>query len=74
MSILVTCRKVLLRLLKQGYNPYTDNTELHRKLTSKNNAVNNPILVKKEIKDLSIADDKLNMTIQEAFDFGIKLK
>lgn len=35
LSILVTYRKVLLKLLKQGYNPYADNTELYLKSQSK---------------------------------------
>lgn len=36
LSVLVTYRKVLLRLLKQGYDPYGDNTELHKRLQTKN--------------------------------------
>lgn len=72
LSVLVTYRKVLLRLLKQGYDPYADNTDLHNSLRAKAKAP-------KDLKEVTtgthehISDEK-KMTLQEAFDFGIKQK
>ena len=39
MSVLVTYRKVLLKLLEQGYDPYSDNLELHQSLQRKNKVI-----------------------------------
>ncbi|WP_339715850.1 site-specific integrase [uncultured Kriegella sp.] len=74
MSVLVTYRKVLLRLLKQGYNPYTDNTELHQRLTSKNNDASGQVPTNKENKKTGRDDDGPKMTVREAFDFGLARK
>ena len=35
LEVLTVYRKTLLKLLKQGYNPFLDNTELYDKLNSK---------------------------------------
>lgn len=74
MSVLVTYRKVLLRLLKQGYNPYTDNTELHHRLNAKKDGASDQVLTKKKSKNLTIVDEGPKMTVQEAFDFGLARK
>lgn len=74
MEILTVYRKVLLRLLKQGYNPYADNTELYHQLNRKGKAAEpkkpkeeNTIIPTKEAETPS-------MDIREAFEFGLKLK
>ena len=74
MSVLVTYRKVLLKLLKLGYSPYSDNVELHRSLLAKN-----ALAVPSELpdKNLDKSDpilEKPKMTVKEGFDFAIKLK
>ncbi|MFX0558443.1 tyrosine-type recombinase/integrase [Maribacter sp. CXY002] len=74
LSVLVTYRKVLLRLLKQGYNPYSDNLELHHSLQSKNDTANTQRLANEGIKNLNLISNGKKMTVQEAFDFGIKRK
>ncbi len=74
LSILVTYRKVLLRLLKQGYSPYADNTELHHQLRSKNELTPKQIQSKHENRNLETVSGEPKMTVQEAFDFGLKLK
>jgi integrase len=71
MSVLVTYRKVLLRLLKQGYNPFKDNSVLYQELNIKKSAPDQ--------KELSSTNSKAKietpkMTLEEAFGFGIKRK
>jgi len=71
MSVLVTYRKVLLRLLKQGYNPFIDNSALYQELNIKKSAPDQ--------KELSSTNSKAKietpkMTLAEAFEFGIKRK
>jgi len=67
MSVLLMYRKTLLKLLKQGYNPFADNTELHQKLIAK---------TKGETRALIPIENKeeSSMQLQEAFDFGLNLK
>jgi len=67
MFVLLIYRKNLLELLKQGYNPFSDNTELHQKLISKEVGVTptSTVIEKKE---------ETSMQLQEAFDFGLQLK
>jgi len=67
MFVLLIYRKNLLELLKQGYNPFSDNTELHQKLNSKEVGVTtaSTVLEKKE---------ESSMQLQEALDFGLQLK
>jgi integrase len=70
LSVLVTYRKVLLKLLKQGYNPYVDNTELYLQIHSKESQV----LDKEKSNGLISIAAKPTMTLKEAFDFGLKQK
>ena len=74
MAVLVTYRKVLLRLLKQGYSPYSDNAVLHQNLNGKKNVAVSPILHDKEDQLADQKPEKDRMTLHEAFDFAIKLK
>ena len=74
MSVLVIYRKVLLRLLKKGYNPYSDNLDLHNNLQTKNKATATSDLSNKFVNRAETILEKPNMTVQEAFEFGIKLK
>ena len=69
MAILVVYQKALLELLQQGYNPYTDNKVVHKKITSKEKGLTTtqPTIHQKEIEETS-------MFLKEAFDFGLKLK
>lgn len=79
LAILSSYRRNLLKLLKEGYDPFKDNTDLF--LKSKENA-NNSIVEptqtkkssnnKKEISETVIETPK--MTLRDAFDFGLKLK
>jgi integrase len=74
LSVLVTYRKVLVRLLKQGYNPYVDNSELYLKTHSKE-SIKEPQVLDQEESDIPIAvEEKPLMTLKEAFDFGLKQK
>src|SRR5690606_18788581 len=65
LSILVTYRKSLLKLLKKGYSPYADNTEL---LSSKKQekAPIKPQIVEPEVVK------KESMCYKEAFTYGLK--
>ena len=67
MSVLVMYRNTLLRLLKQGYNPFADNKEFHQKLNS--NVKN-----KTTVSENSAKEEETSMQLQEAFDFGLNLK
>lgn len=72
LSILTAYRKSLIKLLKQGYNPYADNFELYQK--------KNPIAIASsgvhtlEKVNNSNAVEEPKMTLKEAFDFGLQLK
>ncbi|WP_282136362.1 tyrosine-type recombinase/integrase [Seonamhaeicola maritimus] len=74
MEVLVVYRKALLKLLKQGYNPYQDNTELHNKLNAKKEPAKNEIKTKVVEVRKEPASETPKMTIKQAFDFGLKLK
>ena len=74
MSVLVTYRKVLLRLLKQGYDPYSHKLELHQSLLTKNNVAVASVSPDKDHKKSDPIPDKTIMTVQEGFDFEINLK
>ena len=74
LSVLVAYRKVLLRLLKQGYNPYKDNTELYLQLQSKESQKKPQNLVKEEKISPKAVEEPPAMTLQDAFDFGLKQK
>ncbi len=64
MTVLVAYRKSLLKLLRLGYNPFADNTELYQKLNTK--TTSNP--------STSNVVEEESMTLQVAFDFSLKLK
>ena len=74
MSVLVTYRKVLLRLLKQGYDSYSHKLELHQSLLTKNNVAVASVSTEKDHKKSDPIPEKTIMTVQEGFDFRIKLK
>jgi integrase len=74
LSVLVTYRKVLIKLLKQGYNPYANNTELYLQLKSKENTTETHVLLQVKSNNLSAIEEKTSMTLQDAFDFGLKQK
>ncbi|WP_166963272.1 tyrosine-type recombinase/integrase [Yeosuana marina] len=74
LSVLVTYRKVLLRLLKQGYSPYEDNTELYQRLNSKEKPLEAQNIKQEDTKTSQEATETPSMDLREAFDFGLKLK
>ncbi len=73
MEVLLVYRKVLLKLLQQGYNPYEDNTDLHRQLQLGKNSSNQKKiepLLEKVVKNT----EEGKMPLKEALSFGLKLK
>ena len=78
MEVLIVYQKVLLRLLKQGYNPFLDNTEVHKKLHSKNTETQTKPSSLQNLSESSqntIAVEKEpKLGLREAFDLGLKLK
>jgi integrase len=74
MSVLVIYRKVLLRLLNQGYDPYSDNLELYKSLHRKNIVAVPADLTNNNLEKSVPLPEKTSMTVKEAFDFGMKLK
>jgi integrase len=73
LEVLVVYRKTLLKLLKQGYNPYADNSELYHKLNSKE--VSSPQILEHQINgNIRAIGEELGMTLSEAFDFALNLK
>jgi integrase len=74
LSVLVAYRKVLLRLLKQGYSPYKDNTDLYLQLQSKQAAKKSQHVETEEKRNPKAVEETPTMTLQEAFDFGLKQK
>lgn len=79
LEVLAVYRKVLLRLLKQGYNPFEDNTALYQKLLDKKAPTDAPqseeLQLTKERLVLGETSTKVpKMSLIEAFDFGLKLK
>jgi integrase len=74
LSVLVTYRKVLLKLLKQGYNPYGDNTELYQRLNTKETPPETQRVKLENTKTAQEATETPSMVLREAFDFGLKLK
>ncbi|WP_248723256.1 site-specific integrase [Seonamhaeicola sp. ML3] len=77
MEVLSVYRKTLLKLLKQGYNPFNDNTELFNKLKGKKEA---PKTQPQETASLpepeqpETVSETTKLSLKEAFDFGLKLK
>jgi integrase len=72
LSVLVTYRKALQKLLKKGYSPYSDNNELFAKSEENNSQMVSPnqTVTKTEVKS---AEESV-MTYKEAFAFGLKQK
>ena len=75
--VLTAYRKKLLQLLKTGFNPFEDNSELYQKNLSKENRKNSKegekviaINTVKKIEPTAIS----SRTIKEAFDFALNLK
>ena len=77
LSVLVMYRRSLLKFLKQGYNPFVDNSVLHLKLNPKEKVptlstiatpipTTSPAIIEKQ--------EETSMPLQEAFDFGLQLK
>ncbi|AOW20761.1 tyrosine-type recombinase/integrase [Urechidicola croceus] len=77
MSVLSVYRRKLLKLLKAGYNPFLDNTEVHDQSKKK---VEKKVEVKEKSKVLAVKEvipdkkEKPSMSIREAFEFGLNLK
>jgi len=79
LAILSSYRRNLLHLLREGYNPFKDNTALFLKPKEK---TNNSIVAPAQTRVLDNNKEESNetivetpkMTLREAFDFGLKLK
>ena len=79
LAILSSYRRNLLHLLKEGYDPFKDNTALFLKPKEKaNNSIVAPTQTKRirdNKKDITETVNKQpKMTLREGFDFGLKLK
>jgi integrase len=72
LSVLVTYRKALLKLLAKGYSPYSNNKEvlLSVKDTKTKSEISNPVLVPIEVEQVK----EPVMTYRDAFAFGLKQK
>ncbi|WP_411895461.1 tyrosine-type recombinase/integrase [Winogradskyella sp. A2] len=79
LEVLTVYRKVLLKLLKQGYNPFEDNTALFEKLNPKlgqktANNLSESISINQNVSEEEHDNSKGLTTITEAFEIGLKLK
>lgn len=74
LEVLTTYRRVLLKLLKQGFNPYKDNTELFQKLNKKKKTHSTPTPTTQIAPHLNCDNIEDKMSIDEAFKLGLKLK
>ncbi|TNJ42474.1 site-specific integrase [Tamlana fucoidanivorans] len=79
MEVLVVYRKALLQLLKQGYNPFSDNTELHNKLNGTSEPNTKPTeqgatSTEKTTATTPTAHQEPSMSTKAAFDFALQLK
>lgn len=71
LSVLVTYRKALQKLLKKGYSPYSDNKKLFAKFEeNKSQIVSSQTVSQTEVK----GTEESVMTYKEAFSFGLKQK
>lgn len=68
LSVLTAYRKKLVQLLKAGFNPFEDNTDLYIQKTQNKKVPN----VENEAPKVIVEENK--MTLREAFDFGLKIK
>ena len=73
LSVLTIYRKNLLKLLKEGYNPFGDNTALYNSKKAKQNKSLNVSNKLKEENIDSVTEEPI-MTLKQAFDYGLKLK
>lgn len=76
-SVLTTYRKKLLQLLKKGYNPYADNSELFKNTHSASTDKTSESSISSEPSIKPSSTDELlppSMQIKEALDFGLSLK
>ncbi|WMI64769.1 site-specific integrase [Aestuariibaculum sp. YM273] len=77
MEALTIYRKTLIKLLKLGYNPFQDNTELYNKLNSKKETSETNT---KSINNTKAGEKKTElieangMPIKEAFEFSLNIK
>ena len=69
LQILTTYRKVLLRLLREGFNPYLDNSIVYQKKQQKSNAQ-----ALNSDASTTIVGSSSAMTVVEAFDFTLTIK
>lgn len=74
LEVLTTYRRVLLKLLKQGFNPYKDNTELFQKLNKKKKTHSTQTHTTQIVPHLNYDNIEDKMSIDEAFKLGLKLK
>tara|TARA_B100000809_G_scaffold264856_1_gene321891 strand:+ start:126 stop:770 length:645 start_codon:yes stop_codon:yes gene_type:complete len=70
LSVLAVYRKKLLELLKQGYDPFGDNSVLYNNL----NGHEVPKLQSAKVEVIEQKNGEPSMSIKEAFDFGLNLK
>ncbi len=73
MEVLVVYRRVLLKLLKQGYNPFEDNTALYEKFHSDNISEKSTTATTTVSKDVVEALDDA-MPYKQALYLGLKFK
>ena len=89
LALLSRYRRRLLKLLKEGYNPFLDNTEFHKNKLAKKNEAPSPVEQAKTVpfeqpiptevkvetqKQETKEKEEDKMTIREAFDFSLELK
>jgi integrase len=87
LAVLSILRQVLVKLLRQGYNPYSDNQSLHQKQqekesqkeathqdTIKQNGLNNQQPEEKQSELVEELKEDLGATLKEAFEFDMMLK
>ncbi|WMI70061.1 site-specific integrase [Mangrovimonas sp. YM274] len=84
LEVLTIYRKTILKLLKQGYNPFADNTELYQKLNGKKEEEITPPAKtaldntpKKEVEPIETEVPEVEIpqtSLREAFDFSLNIK
>lgn len=72
-SILTIYRRNLLSLLKEGYNPFVDNSDLYKSRIDKlKDSLRASNISKAKNKEMPL--EEIKMTLKDAFAFGLKLK
>jgi len=79
LEVLTIYRKTLLKLLKLGYNPFEDNSALYEKLNKRKKSPKPAKTPITNVQGISIANSEeanteKQLSISEAFQFGLKLK